>query len=50
VSDEELLRALDWYRLDPWYDVRWEPRTGDQPTGATRLHDLVDRLDVNAAP
>jgi hypothetical protein len=46
VTDAELHRALDWYRLEPWYDVRWEPKNADPTSGTTRLHDLVERLDT----
>lgn len=46
VSDDELHRALDWYRLEPWYAVRWEPQHETPPGESTRLHDLVDRLDA----
>jgi aminoglycoside phosphotransferase (APT) family kinase protein len=47
VTDEELARALDWYRLMPWYEVLWgEGGPGDQTWVQNGLVDLLARLDV----
>jgi isopentenyldiphosphate isomerase len=46
VSDEELRRALDWHRLEPWYDVLWELKHGDEDGVKAAVHDLTGRLDV----
>ncbi|HEX4470760.1 MAG TPA: phosphotransferase [Nocardioides sp.] len=46
VSDEELGRALDWYRLAPWYDVLWGQGHGGAAYVESGLRDLVERLDV----
>jgi aminoglycoside phosphotransferase (APT) family kinase protein/ADP-ribose pyrophosphatase YjhB (NUDIX family) len=40
VTDDELVRALDWYRLTPWYDVLW----GLGPGGRTFVDDGVEQL------
>jgi aminoglycoside phosphotransferase (APT) family kinase protein len=46
VTDAELARALDWYRLLPWYDVLWGLGPGGRTYVDDGLEDLVARLDV----
>jgi aminoglycoside phosphotransferase (APT) family kinase protein len=50
VGDEELVRALDWYRLVPWYDALWGLGPGGQDFLDVGLKEIASRLDINAAP
>jgi aminoglycoside phosphotransferase (APT) family kinase protein len=44
VSDDELSRALDWYRLLPWYDVLWGQAGGGREFVDSGLAGLAARL------
>jgi aminoglycoside phosphotransferase (APT) family kinase protein/isopentenyldiphosphate isomerase len=44
VTDDELRRALDWYRLAPWYDVLWELAHGTEAGVTDALDEVVRRL------
>jgi aminoglycoside phosphotransferase (APT) family kinase protein len=46
VTDEELGRALDWYRLVPWYDVLWGLGPGGRGFVDDGIGEIVARLDV----
>jgi aminoglycoside phosphotransferase (APT) family kinase protein len=46
VTDDELARALDWYRLAPWYDVLWGLGPGGRSYVEDGLSEIVARLDV----
>jgi len=50
VTDDELVRALDWYRLVPWYDVLWGLGPGGQEFVADGLREIAGRLDINKTP
>jgi isopentenyldiphosphate isomerase len=50
VTDDELLRALDWYRLVPWYDVLWGLSTHDQDFLDAGVAEAAARLDINKTP
>jgi isopentenyldiphosphate isomerase len=47
VSDDELVRALDWHRLGPWYETMWGQGPGGPTFVASGLNGIVDLLDVN---
>jgi aminoglycoside phosphotransferase (APT) family kinase protein len=44
VTDDELTRALDWYRLVPWYDVLWGQTGGGAEFVEAGLAGIVERL------
>ena len=44
VEDGELSRALDWYRLAPWYDVLWGQAAGGPAFVESGLAGIADRL------
>ncbi len=44
VTDDELVRALAWYRLGPWYEVLWGLGPGGQEFIDSGLAGIVDRL------
>ena len=44
VTDDELSRALDWYRLVPWYDVLWGQTGGGAEFVEAGLAGIVERL------
>ena len=44
VTDDELGRALSWYRLGPWYEVLWGLGPGGQEAVDSGLAGIVDRL------
>jgi aminoglycoside phosphotransferase (APT) family kinase protein/8-oxo-dGTP pyrophosphatase MutT (NUDIX family) len=46
VTDEELRRALDWYRLIPWYDTLWGLGPGGRGFVDDGVAEVVARLDV----
>jgi aminoglycoside phosphotransferase (APT) family kinase protein len=46
VTDDELLRALDWHRLGPWYEVMWGLGPGGEAFLAKGLEAVVSLLDV----
>jgi aminoglycoside phosphotransferase (APT) family kinase protein len=46
VSDEELGRALDWHRLDPWYEAMWGLGPGGQSFVESGIDTIVALLDV----
>jgi len=50
VTDDELVRALDWYRLVPWYDVLWGLGPGGQEVVDAGLKEIAVRLDINKTP
>ncbi|HET7430253.1 MAG TPA: phosphotransferase [Nocardioides sp.] len=50
VTDDELARALDWYRLIPWYDVLWGLGTGERSWVDEGLAEVVARLDADPTP
>lgn len=44
VTDEELTRALAWWRLGPWYEVLWGLGPGGQEYVESGLDGIVSRL------
>jgi aminoglycoside phosphotransferase (APT) family kinase protein/8-oxo-dGTP pyrophosphatase MutT (NUDIX family) len=44
ADDDELSRALDWYRLTPWYDVLWGQGPGGGTFVESGLAGIVARL------
>ena len=46
VTDEELARALDWHRLEPWYEAMWGQGPGGAEVIASGLSGIVELLDV----
>jgi aminoglycoside phosphotransferase (APT) family kinase protein len=46
VTDDELARALDWYRLAPWYDALWGLGPGGRSFVDDGLAEVAARLDV----
>ncbi len=44
ATDDELSRALDWYRLVPWYDVLWGQAAGGPEFVASGLAGIAARL------
>jgi aminoglycoside phosphotransferase (APT) family kinase protein/isopentenyldiphosphate isomerase len=44
VEDDELSRALDWYRLVPWYDVLWGQAAGGPGFVESGLAAIAERL------
>jgi aminoglycoside phosphotransferase (APT) family kinase protein/8-oxo-dGTP pyrophosphatase MutT (NUDIX family) len=46
VSDEELARALDWHKLEPWYETMWGQGPGGDAVVASGVRGIVDLLDV----
>jgi 8-oxo-dGTP pyrophosphatase MutT (NUDIX family) len=50
VTDDELVRALDWYRLVPWYDVLWGLGPGGEDFLEPGLREIATRLDINKTP
>jgi 8-oxo-dGTP pyrophosphatase MutT (NUDIX family) len=46
VTDDELTRALDWYRLMPWYDALWGLGPGGRSFVDDGLAEVAARLDV----
>ena len=44
VDDDELSRALDWYRLVPWYDVLWGQAGGGPAFVESGLAGIAARL------
>jgi hypothetical protein len=44
VTDDELVRALEWYRLGPWYEVLWGIGPGGQQFIESGLAGIVSRL------
>jgi aminoglycoside phosphotransferase (APT) family kinase protein len=44
VTDDELVRALAWYRLGPWYEVLWGLGPGGQEFIDSGLAGVVERL------
>ena len=46
VEDVELSRALDWYRLAPWYDVLWGPTGGGPEFVESGLSGIAARLHI----
>lgn len=44
VTDDELVRALGWYRLGPWYEVLWGLGPGGQEFIDSGLAGMVARL------
>jgi aminoglycoside phosphotransferase (APT) family kinase protein/8-oxo-dGTP pyrophosphatase MutT (NUDIX family) len=44
VTDDELARALAWYRLGPWYEVLWGLGPGGQEFTDSGLAGIVARL------
>jgi aminoglycoside phosphotransferase (APT) family kinase protein len=46
VTDDELARALDWYKLGPWYEAMWGQGPGGARFIAQGLNGIVDLLDV----
>jgi len=44
VTDDELERALAWYRLGPWYEVLWGLGPGGQEFTESGLAGIVARL------
>jgi aminoglycoside phosphotransferase (APT) family kinase protein/8-oxo-dGTP pyrophosphatase MutT (NUDIX family) len=46
VTGDELSRALDWYRLGPWYEVLWGQGPGGQESVDSGLAGIVERLDA----
>ena len=46
VTDDELARALDWYRLVPWYDVLWGQAAGGQDSVESGLAGIAARLNT----
>jgi aminoglycoside phosphotransferase (APT) family kinase protein len=50
ATDDELVRALDWYRLAPWYDVLWGLGPGGPTYVDEGLVQITQRLDVKETP
>jgi aminoglycoside phosphotransferase (APT) family kinase protein/8-oxo-dGTP pyrophosphatase MutT (NUDIX family) len=50
VTDAELVRALDWFRLVPWYDVLWGLGPGGQGFVDDGLKEIAARLDIGKTP
>ena len=50
VTDDELVRALDWHRLVPWYDVLWGLGPGGREFVDDGLVEVAKRLDINKTP
>ena len=50
VTDQELGRALDWYRLVPWYDVLWGLGPGGSEFLDRGLTEIAVRLDITETP
>jgi aminoglycoside phosphotransferase (APT) family kinase protein len=50
VTDDELVRALDWHRLVPWYDVLWGLGPGGREFVDDGLAEVAKRLDINKTP
>jgi aminoglycoside phosphotransferase (APT) family kinase protein/8-oxo-dGTP pyrophosphatase MutT (NUDIX family) len=46
ATDDELSRALDWYRLGPWYEVLWGQGPGGQEFIESGLSGVIERLDA----
>jgi aminoglycoside phosphotransferase (APT) family kinase protein len=46
VSDDELARALDWHKLEPWYETMWGQGPGGAAVVESGVRGIVDRLDV----
>jgi 8-oxo-dGTP pyrophosphatase MutT (NUDIX family) len=46
VTDEELDRALDWHKLNPWYEALWGLGPGGQAFVTRGLESIVELLDV----
>jgi aminoglycoside phosphotransferase (APT) family kinase protein len=46
VTDEELVRALDWHRLGPWYEVMWGLGPGGPAFVEAGVRSIADLLDV----
>ena len=46
VTDDELARALDWHRLEPWYEAMWGQGPGGAEFVASGLSGIVELLDV----
>jgi len=44
ADDDELSRALDWYRLTPWYDVLWGQGPGGPSFVESGLAGIAARL------
>lgn len=44
ATDDELVRALAWYRLGPWYEVLWGLGPGGQEFIDSGLEGIVARL------
>jgi hypothetical protein len=48
VTDDELVRALDWHRLGPWYEVMWGLGPGGQAVVESGLRGIAALLDGSA--
>jgi hypothetical protein len=46
VTDDELVRALDWHRLGPWYEVMWGLGPGGRSFVEHGLRGVTALLDV----
>lgn len=46
VTDEELARALDWHRLEPWYEAMWGLGPGGEAFVRSGLDSIGELLDV----
>jgi aminoglycoside phosphotransferase (APT) family kinase protein len=46
VSDDELTRALDWHRLEPWYEVLWGLGPGGPSFVESGVDAIIALLDV----